>query len=164
MPKPLGQNICSRIKMPQWDSNQLGRFGLLEALLACCCSFHQEDEAADKGNQPETVHPSIKWLTSMEMVAPLAPSTCWDSKNRVPKKKKTFLLLPNVSSSFSAQTSARKFTFSPKGSDHNSYHQNTKGQADPARCSFRFRNPSIEINPYVRGNSSRHFSMFKESV
>lgn len=58
MPKPLGQNICSRIKMPQWDSNQLGRSGLLEALLACCCSFHLEYEVADKGNQPETVQPT----------------------------------------------------------------------------------------------------------
>lgn len=120
--------------MPQWDSNQIGRFGLLKAVVVCGCSFNLEYEAAKKISLKHKHSPQKRqWLRSTEMVALLIPGTCWDPNSGVTRKIRHFCFCRTVRHSLPAQTSVRKTVFPPKGG-YNPYHQNTKGQADLAEC------------------------------
>ena len=69
-----------------WDSNHLGRFGLLEAVLTCWCSFNLEYEVADKGGQPGTqVQPHGGMDGKPWNGGPAYPEHCWDPNHGVTK-------------------------------------------------------------------------------
>ena len=151
-------NICSSTKMPQLDSNRLGRFGLPEAVLACYCSFNLEYVWQTKQINLGHKCGPMGWTRSKEMFGPADPKHRWDPHEGVTHThKETFLLLPNVRGSLSAQASIRKFVFSPKGTDFNNpYHSNTKGQVSPTgHRIFRLRIQALKTYTwYLKKNGS----------
>lgn len=120
MSKFLGQNICSRTKMPQVGFQSIRK---IRATWSCpwLLLLFQIGIWHDRHRKStwNISAPNMKQMRSNEMVAPQTPSIYWKpSQWWCHKGNETLLLLQNARGSLSAQTSTRKFTFSQKGADY----------------------------------------------